>query len=123
MAEDFLGKTVEDAVITISACFNMLQRRATREAGIACELNVLKSVNAVLDIDDGIGGGVIVDLKAVGTDKNLGGLNFDKTILDYFVRKRKRLTSTEKHSSGKGWKWSLGLCFSQSQSRFKLSSF
>ena len=44
-AEDYLGATVEDAVITVPAYFNDSQRQATRDAGRIAGLNVLRIIN------------------------------------------------------------------------------
>ncbi|KAK9057876.1 hypothetical protein SSX86_022715 [Deinandra increscens subsp. villosa] len=45
VAEAFLGKTVEDAVITVPAYFNDSQRQATKDAGYVAGLNVLQIIN------------------------------------------------------------------------------
>ena len=44
-AERFLGQTVEHAVITVPAYFNNTQRQATKDAGEAADLNVLRIIN------------------------------------------------------------------------------
>ncbi|VFQ89030.1 unnamed protein product [Cuscuta campestris] len=44
-AEDFLGKQVKNAVITVPAYFNDAQRRATKDAGVIAGLNVLRIIN------------------------------------------------------------------------------
>ncbi len=44
-AEDYLGQTVTDAVITVPAYFNDSQRQATKEAGEIAGLNVRRIVN------------------------------------------------------------------------------
>ncbi|KAJ0808821.1 putative Heat shock protein 70 family [Helianthus annuus] len=44
-AEAFLGKTIEDAVITVPAYFNDSQRQATKDAGYVAGLNVLQIIN------------------------------------------------------------------------------
>ncbi len=44
-AEDFVGKKVTDAVITVPAYFNEEQKKATKEAGIIAGLNVLRLIN------------------------------------------------------------------------------
>ena len=44
-AEDYLGQTVTDAVITVPAYFNDAQRQATKEAGEIAGLNVLRIIN------------------------------------------------------------------------------
>ncbi|KAJ0791694.1 putative Heat shock protein 70 family [Helianthus annuus] len=45
VAEAFLGKIVEDAVITVPAYFNDSQRQATKDAGYVAGLNVLQIIN------------------------------------------------------------------------------
>ena len=44
-AETFLGKPVEDAVITVPAYFNDAQRQATKDAGKIAKLNVMRIIN------------------------------------------------------------------------------
>jgi molecular chaperone DnaK len=44
-AEDYLGETVTDAVITVPAYFNDTQRQATKDAGKIAGLNVLRIIN------------------------------------------------------------------------------
>jgi len=44
-AEDYLGETVTDAVITVPAYFNDAQRQATKDAGRIAGLNVLRIIN------------------------------------------------------------------------------
>ncbi|ONH96105.1 hypothetical protein PRUPE_7G108000 [Prunus persica] len=45
ISETYLGSTVKNAVITVPACFNDSQRRATKDAGISAGLNVLRIMN------------------------------------------------------------------------------
>ena len=45
IAENYLGSTVTDAVITVPAYFNDAQRQATKDAGIIAGLNVLRVIN------------------------------------------------------------------------------
>jgi molecular chaperone DnaK (HSP70) len=45
IAEQFIGKTVTDAVITVPAYFNDAQRQATKDAGVIAGLNVLRVIN------------------------------------------------------------------------------
>ena len=44
-AEDFLGKDVKDAIVTVPAYFNDSQRQATKDAGTISGLNVLRIIN------------------------------------------------------------------------------
>ncbi len=45
IAEDYLGKKVNDAVITVPAYFNDSQRQATKDAGVISGMNVLRIIN------------------------------------------------------------------------------
>jgi L1 cell adhesion molecule like protein len=45
IAEEYLGETVTDAVITVPAYFNDAQRQATKDAGVIAGLNVLRIIN------------------------------------------------------------------------------
>ena len=44
-AEQYLGKSVKDAVVTVPACFNDSQRQAIMDAGLIAGLNVLRIIN------------------------------------------------------------------------------
>jgi len=110
-AEDYLGETVTDAVITVPAYFNDSQRQATKDAGKIAGLNVLRIINeptaaalaygmdkkkeekvAVYDLGGGtfdisileIGEGVI-EVKSTNGDTFLGGDDFDLKIIDWMV--------------------------------------
>ena len=111
-AEDYLGQSVTDAVITVPAYFNDAQRQATKEAGEIAGLNVLRILNeptaaalaygmdkkdkgmkvAVFDFGGGthdvsileIGDGVFEVLSTNG-DTHLGGDDFDQVIVDWIV--------------------------------------
>ena len=112
-AEAYLGETVTDAVITVPAYFNDAQRQATKEAGEIAGLNVLRIINEptaaalaygldkadkeqtilVFDLGGGtfdvslleIGDGV-VEVKATNGDNNLGGDDWDQTLVDHLVK-------------------------------------
>ena len=112
-AEAYLGDTVTDAVITVPAYFNDAQRQATKEAGEIAGLNVLRIINEptaaalaygldkadkeqtilVFDLGGGtfdvslleIGDGV-VEVKATNGDNNLGGDDWDQSLVDYLVK-------------------------------------
>jgi L1 cell adhesion molecule like protein len=45
IAEDYLGHPVKNAVITVPAYFNDMQRQATKDAGLIAGLNVLRIIN------------------------------------------------------------------------------
>jgi molecular chaperone DnaK len=110
-AEDFLGETVTDAVITVPAYFNDAQRQATKDAGKIAGLNVLRIINEPtaaalaygLDKKDGqtiavydLGGGTfdisileigdgVFEVKSTNGDTFLGGEDFDKVIIDHLA--------------------------------------
>jgi len=108
-AEDYLGETVTDAVVTVPAYFNDSQRQATKDAGKISGLNVLRIINeptaaalaygldkkeeekiAVFDLGGGtfdisileLGDGVF-EVKSTNGDTFLGGEDFDQLIIDY----------------------------------------
>ena len=120
-AEDYLGESVTDAVITVPAYFNDAQRQATKDAGKIAGLNVQRIVNeptaaamafglkddeekkvAVIDIGCGtsdftvleIGDGVY-EVKSTAGDSQLGGWDFDQTIIDYLVNNFKNNTGID----------------------------
>src|SRR5438034_10540211 len=115
-AEDYLGTTVTDAVVTVPAYFNDSQRQATKDAGKIAGLNVKRIINEptaaapayglekesdqtilVWDLGGGtfdvsileIGDGVF-EVKATSGDNHLGGDNFDKAIVDWLVAEFKK---------------------------------
>ncbi len=115
-AEDYLGETVTEAVITVPAYFNDSQRQATKDAGQIAGLNVLRIINeptaaalayglekkkeekvAVYDLGGGtfdvsvleIGEGVI-EVKSTNGDTYLGGDDFDLRIIDWLVEEFKK---------------------------------
>ena len=111
-AEDYLGETVTQAVITVPAYFNDAQRQATKEAGEIAGLEVKRIINeptaaalaygldkmskdmvvVVFDCGGGthdvsileLGDGVFEVLSTDG-DTHLGGDDFDQTIIDWLV--------------------------------------
>ena len=74
-AEDFLGTTVTDAVITVPAYFNDAQRQATKDAGRIAGLNVLRIINEPTSaaLSYGLGHGVAQKIMVY----DLGGGTFD----------------------------------------------
>jgi len=115
-AEDYLGETVTDAVITVPAYFNDSQRQATKDAGKISGLNVLRIINeptaaalaygldkkteekiAVFDLGGGtfdisileLGDGVF-EVKSTNGDTFLGGEDFDQVIIDYVADEFKK---------------------------------
>ena len=111
-AEDYLGESVTDAVITVPAYFNDAQRQATKEAGEIAGLNVRRIINeptaaalaygldkkskdmkvVVFDCGGGthdvsvleLGDGVFEVLSTDG-DTHLGGDDFDQAIIQWLV--------------------------------------
>jgi molecular chaperone DnaK len=110
-AEDYLGETVNDAVITVPAYFNDSQRQATKDAGQVAGLNVLRIINeptaaalaygldktgdrkiAVFDLGGGtfdisileLGQGVF-EVKATNGDTFLGGEDYDQVVIEHLV--------------------------------------
>jgi molecular chaperone DnaK len=119
-AEEFLGESVEKAVITVPAYFNDNQRQATKDAGSIAGLEVVRLVNEptaacmaygldkagkdmrilVFDFGGGtldvtvmdFGGGVFM-VKSTSGDTQLGGTDMDRIIAEY-------LTDTFRKESG-----------------------
>ncbi len=116
-AEDYLGETVSQAVITVPAYFNDAQRQATKDAGKIAGLEVLRIINeptaaalaygldksgqnktiAVYDLGGGtfdvsileIGDGVF-EVRSTNGDTFLGGEDFDVRILNYLADEFKK---------------------------------
>lgn len=110
-AEEYLGETVSDAVITVPAYFNDAQRQATKDAGRIAGLNVLRIINEptsaalAYGLDHGqpqkilvydLGGGTfdvsvieigdnLIEVLATAGDNHLGGDDFDARVTDYLV--------------------------------------
>ena len=108
-AENYLGETITDAVITVPAYFNDAQRQATKDAGRIAGLNVLRIINEptsaalAYGLDHGeqqkimvydLGGGTfdvsiieigdgVIEVLATSGDNHLGGDDFDERITDY----------------------------------------
>jgi molecular chaperone DnaK len=115
-AEDYLGETITDAVITVPAYFNDAQRQATKDAGKIAGLEVKRIINeptaaalaygldkkkdetiAVYDFGGGtfdisileVGEGVI-EVKSTNGDTHLGGDNIDQRIVDWLIDEFKK---------------------------------
>ena len=115
-AEDYLGETVTDAVVTVPAYFNDAQRQATKDAGKIAGLNVLRIINeptaaalaygldkkkdetiAVYDFGGGtfdisvleVGEGV-VEVKSTNGDTHLGGDDLDQRVIDWIAAEFKK---------------------------------
>lgn len=116
-AEDYLGQTVTEAVITVPAYFSDSQRQATKEAGEIAGLTVKRIINeptaaalaygldkkhkdlkvAVFDLGGGtfdisileLGEGVF-EVKSTNGDTHLGGDDFDQMIIDWLAAEFKK---------------------------------
>ncbi len=119
-AEDYLGKPVTDAVVTVPAYFNDAQRQATKDAGKIAGLNIKRIINeptaaalafgadkdingkiAVYDLGGGTFDISIIDIVEVDGEKQfevlstngdtfLGGEDFDNKILNYVIQEFKK---------------------------------
>ena len=124
-AEDYLGKPVKNAVVTVPAYFNNDQRSATKDAGTIAGLNVLRIINEPtaaalaygLDKKKGkagevnilifdLGGGTfdcsllsvddgVFEVKATAGDTHLGGEDFDNRLVDHFAAEFRRKTKKD----------------------------
>lgn len=111
-AEDYLGQTVTEAVITVPAYFNDAERQATKEAGLIAGLDVKRIINeptaaalaygldkqgkdmtvVVFDLGGGtfdvsildLGDGVF-EVKSTDGDTHLGGDDFDQVIIEWLA--------------------------------------
>lgn len=116
-AEDYLGTTVTEAVITVPAYFNDAERQATKEAGMIAGLDVKRIINeptaaalaygldkqgkdvtvAVFDLGGGtfdvsildLGDGVF-EVKSTDGDTHLGGDDFDQVIINWLAEEFKK---------------------------------
>lgn len=116
-AEDYLGTTVSEAVITVPAYFNDAQRQATKEAGEIAGLKVRRIINeptaaalaygldkkhkdqkvVVFDCGGGthdvsvleLGDGVF-EVKSTDGDTHLGGDDFDQVLIDWLAEEFKK---------------------------------
>jgi len=122
-AEDYLGETVTEAVITVPAYFNDAQRQATKDAGKIAGLEVKRIINeptaaslafgfnkeqkkertiAVYDLGGGtfdisileLGDGVF-EVKSTNGDTHLGGDDFDLKIIDWLIAECKKDTGVD----------------------------
>ena len=110
-AEAFLGQPVTDAVITVPAYFNDMQRQATKDAGRIAGLNVLRIINEptsaalAYGLDNGtpqkvmvydLGGGTfdvsiieigdgVIEVLATAGDNHLGGDDFDERVAEHLL--------------------------------------
>merc|ERR1712130_368048 len=122
-AEEYLGKDVTHAVVTVPAYFNDAQRQATKDAGIIAGLNVMRIINEPtaaaiaygLDKDKegeknilvfDLGGGTfdvslltidsgVFEVVATNGDTHLGGEDFDQRVMDHFMKLYKKKTGKD----------------------------
>merc|ERR1719163_2431857 len=111
-AENYLGKEVKHAVVTVPAYFNDAQRQATKDAGVIAGMNVLRIINEptaaaiaygldkkaeqnILVYD--LGGGTfdvslltidngVFEVVATNGDTHLGGEDFDQRVMQHFMK-------------------------------------
>lgn len=115
-AQAYLGKKVDNAVVTVPAYFNDQQRQATKDAGAISGLNVLRVINEptaaalaygmdkdqdrVVAVYD-LGGGTfdisileiqkgVFEVKSTNGDTHLGGEDFDITLVRHLVQQFKK---------------------------------
>ncbi len=114
-AEAFLGEPVRDAVITVPAYFNNIQRQATKDAGTIAGLNVLRIINEptsaalAYGLNKGqaqkvmvydLGGGTfdvsiieigesVIEVLATSGDNHLGGDDYDDRIVKWIIAEAK----------------------------------
>uniref|UniRef100_A0A4W2FQ02 Stress-70 protein, mitochondrial n=1 Tax=Bos indicus x Bos taurus TaxID=30522 RepID=A0A4W2FQ02_BOBOX len=120
-AENYLGHTAKNAVITVPAYFNDSQRQATKDAGQISGLNVLRVINEptaaalaygldksedkIIAVYD-LGGGTfdisileiqkgVFEVKSTNGDTFLGGEDFDQALLRHIVKEFKRETGVD----------------------------
>lgn len=120
-AEEYLGETVTDAIVTVPAYFNDSQRQSTKDAGRIAGLNVLRIINeptaaalaygmekkkdekiAVYDLGGGtfdisileLADGVF-EVKSTNGDTHLGGDDFDQVIIDWLIDEFKKDTGID----------------------------
>jgi molecular chaperone DnaK len=123
-AEAYLGEEVTQAVITVPAYFNDMQRQATKDAGRIAGLEVLRIINEptaaslaygldkkhnevilVFDLGGGtfdvsvleVGDGV-VEVKSTSGDTHLGGDDWDELIVDWLMSEFKKDTGIDLHT-------------------------
>merc|ERR1719182_752229 len=112
IAESFLGKEINNAVVTVPAYFNDAQRQSTKDAGTISGMNVLRIINEptaaaiaygldqkseqnILVYD--LGGGTfdvslltidngVFEVVATNGDTHLGGEDFDQRVMEHFIK-------------------------------------
>ena len=120
-AEAYLGEPVKDAVITVPAYFNDIQRQATKDAGRIAGLNVKRIINEptsaalAYGLNNGaqqkimvydLGGGTfdvsiieigdsVIEVLATSGDNHLGGDDFDERVTQWLLGEFKRTTHVD----------------------------
>ena len=117
-AEAYLGRTINNSIVTVPYHFNNSQRQATKNAGTISGMNVLRIVNEPMataiayGLDQKVagernvliydhGGGTfdvslltieegIFEVKAIAGDTHLGGEDFDNHLVNHFVQEFQR---------------------------------
>jgi len=121
-AETYLGKEIQDAVVTVPAYFNDAQRQATKDAGTISGMTVQRIINEptaaaiaygmdktggesnVLVFD--LGGGTfdvtlltidngVFEVLSTNGDTHLGGEDFDQRVMQYFIKMMKKKSNTD----------------------------
>ncbi|CAM9172123.1 unnamed protein product [Pylaiella littoralis] len=121
IAEAFLGKEIQNAVVTVPAYFNDAQRQATKDAGTISGMSVKRIINEptaaaiaygldkkgeqnILVFD--LGGGTfdvtlltidngVFEVLATNGDTHLGGEDFDQRVMQYFLKMLKKKNGTD----------------------------
>lgn len=122
IAENYLGREIKHAVVTVPAYFNDAQRQATKDAGTIAGLDVLRIINEPtaaaiaygIDKREGeqniivfdLGGGTfdvslltidngVFEVAATAGDTHLGGEDFDQRLSEHFVKIFKKKTGKD----------------------------
>jgi len=122
IAEDYIGKPIKNAVVTVPAYFNDAQKQATKDAGRIAGLNVIRIINEptaaaiaygmdqkgkeknILVFD--LGGGTfdvsaltidngVFEVMATNGDTHLGGEDFDQRVMEYLLKTFKKKTGLD----------------------------
>merc|ERR1711998_36330 len=126
IAESFLGKSINNAVVTVPAYFNDAQRTATKDAGTISGMTVQRIINEPtaaaiaygLDKKGGeknilvfdLGGGTfdvtlltidngVFEVLATNGDTHLGGEDFDQRVMQYFIKMLKKRDGLDLNSA------------------------
>ena len=129
IAENFLGKEIEHAVVTVPAYFNDAQRQATKDAGTISGMSVQRIINEPtaaaiaygLDKKGGeknilvfdLGGGTfdvtlltidngVFEVLSTNGDTHLGGEDFDQRVMQYFIKMLKKRDNVDVSADKRG---------------------